>query len=343
MLKFFKNPFAIIGTRAPIPATDPGTGEVNYPTGFTPQYQLPKTDPLSRNIPRDQTNQLYFDLTNELSLLQAHGVPDFITTALNEGVPKAYSVGDRVRYDNGVATRVYESRINANTDLPTVTASWRIVQAGTPQTTAGGTANALTAAFTPSLFSLPNGSLFLLEHINANSGAATLAVDGGSALPIVKANDAPLIAGDIPGANSWGLYCFDSSLAKFVLLTVGGLPGATNAEAQAAAVSNRAVTPANLAAVLLGVGQTWTNVGGSRVFGTNYTNATSRTIQVNVNVSFPSGSAAEMLVGGVVVSRGASGGASTESALSAPVGPGGVYRVNSVAGTPAFSTWMELR
>lgn len=218
MLKFFKNPFAIIGTRAAIPAADPGTGEVNYPTGFPAPYQLPKTDPLSRNIPRDQTNQLYFDITSALQELQGHGVPDFITTALNEGVPYSYSIGDRVRYDDGTATRVYESLTNANTALPTVAASWRLVRTGTPISVAGGTGNALTAAFVPTLYSLRNGDVFILEHTAANTGAATLAIDGGAALAVVKGADLPLIAGDIPGANSWGLYVYDASLTKFVLV-----------------------------------------------------------------------------------------------------------------------------
>lgn len=220
MLKFFKNPFAVSGTRSAIPATDPGTGEVNYPSGYTPPYQLPKTDPSSRNIERDKMNQLFFDVTNELQLLQANGVPDFITTALNEGSPFEYNAGAVVRYDDGVnGPRVFVSLIDANTDLPTVAASWRPARlGGLPVAVAAGTANALTAAFTPTLGLAPNGTAFILRHALENSGPVTLAVDGGAATAVVKGNDLPLTAGDIAGLGSWGLYVFDTTLSKYVLL-----------------------------------------------------------------------------------------------------------------------------
>jgi hypothetical protein len=348
MLKFFKNPFAITGTRAPIPAADPGTGEMNYPTGFTPQYQLPKTDPLSRNIPRDQTNQLYFDLTNELKLLQEHGVPDFITAALNEGVAKEYSVGDRVRYDDGVnGFRVYVSRVNANTDLPTVAASWTPARdGGLPVAVVAGTANALTATFSPTLGLVPTGTAFLLRHAAANTGPATLAVNGGAAKAIVRLNDIALGANDIPGAGSWGLYVYDLTLDKYVLLIVQAF--ASTAEAQAAASTNRSVTPANLAATVLGIGQTWQTVTGSRALGVTYTNTTGRPILVSVqvasNVAFVSGRIT-FLIDGVLralqgPNSGTSGGDSVANVIIV-IPAGSTYSASAT--TANLSTWHELR
>jgi len=219
MLKFFKNPFAITGTRAAIPDTDPGDDSVNYEEGFTLPYQLPKTNPLSKNVPRDQTNQLYYDITQELQLLQIHGTPDFITTALNGGVAYSYGIGDRVRYDDGTnGPRVFVSRKNANTSLPTVAADWSPVRDAPPVAVAAGTANALTATLVPSLGVVPTGTVFYLRHANANTAAATLALNGGAAKSIVRANDALLAPGDIPGAGSWGLYVYDLTLDKYVLL-----------------------------------------------------------------------------------------------------------------------------
>lgn len=218
MLKYFRLPFAILGNRAAVDDDDPGTGVVNYETGYPPPYQLAKTDPSSRNIERDKMNEIFYDITQELQLLQAHGVPDFITTVLNGGTPHAYAVGDRVRYDAGSGPRVYESLVAANVDLPTVAASWRPVYAGMPYAAAAGTANALTAAFVPALVAVRNGDPFVLRHAAANTGGVTLAVDGGSALPVVKGSDTALTASDIPGAGSYGLYVYDATLNKFVLL-----------------------------------------------------------------------------------------------------------------------------
>lgn len=302
MLKFFKNPFAITGTRSAVPATDPGTGEVNYPTGYTPPYQLPKTDPSSRNIERDKMNQLFFDITNELQLLQANGVPDFITTALNEGSPYEYGRGALVRYDDGVnGPRVFVSRINTNTDLPTVAASWSPVRfGGIPVAIAAGTANALTATFSPTLGLTPTGTLFLLRHAATNTAAATLAVDGGAAKPIVKADNVNIQAGDIPGAASWGLYAYDVTLDKYVLLTVVPLPPASTAEAQAGTATNRTVTPANLGATVLGIGQTWQSV--TRSPGVTYTNTTGRPILLSLYASAASGTT-DLTVAGVIVGQ----------------------------------------
>lgn len=219
MLKYFGTPFAASGGRTAVPAVDPGTGAVSYPTGWGPFYQLANTDPNSLNIDRQQTNQMFYDVTAELKLLQEHGVPDFITTALNGGVAHEYGVGDYVRYEVSAGVfRTFCSRVAANVDLPTVAASWRMVRDGLPTATAGGTANALTADFSPDLLTPQDGEPFLLQFASANTGAATLAVDGAGAVAIVKGADTALSANDILGANSWGLFVYDTSLNKYVLL-----------------------------------------------------------------------------------------------------------------------------
>lgn len=215
MLKFFKFPFAITGTRAPIAATDPGTGEVNYPTGYPSPYQLPASDPASRNIERDKNNQLYFDITNELQLLQIQGVPDFITTALNGGVPYPYGIGATCMY----LGKQYVSRVAANVDLPSVAASWALVRlAGIPRAVAGGTADAVTADYSPDLGGLVDGDQILIQHGAANTGAVTINPDGAGAIATYKGAGLPLIAGDIAGANFWALYVYDASATALQML-----------------------------------------------------------------------------------------------------------------------------
>lgn len=72
---------------------------------------------------------------------------------------------------------------------------------------AGGTANALTITLSPAVTALVTGARFLFKaSASANTGAATLAVNGLTAVALQK-NDAALSAGDIE-ANKWyeGLY-----------------------------------------------------------------------------------------------------------------------------------------
>lgn len=91
----------------------------------------------------------------------------------------------------------------------------------------------------------------------------------------------------------------------------------------------------------LGNAQAWSNP--ARAFNTTYTNATGRAIQVNVGCGFqPGGNSATLVVDGVGVAVGGSGGsAASSSTLTATVGPGGTYRVNT-GGSVILNVWAEL-
>ena len=129
MTKFFSQPFANSGTKTEIPdAADP-SGYISYPIGWGPDYQSdPRVDPLAKTIERAKMNELFFDITSAIGQLQSFGTPFFITEADNDGVNFSYSKYARVLYSDG---HVYESLVNTNTDLPTVSASWRNVDAST--------------------------------------------------------------------------------------------------------------------------------------------------------------------------------------------------------------------
>lgn len=220
MLKFFRFPFAVAGDKTAIPDPSQVTGAVSYSTGFGPDYELdPLVDPDGKDVPRDETNALFFDVTNAIREYQTFGTPDFITSGQNGGVPFSYDRNARVVWTDG---DVYESRIASNTDLPTVTASWRKVSGTNDQTlliaVAGGTANALTASFSPSLTSLTNGVPFFIRCAAANTSATpTLNVDGLGAKTICKGANVALVAGDLPGSGFWAILQYDATLDKFVL------------------------------------------------------------------------------------------------------------------------------
>ena len=77
------------------------------------------------------------------------------------------------------------------------------LQTGTySYTDVGGTANSLTATVNSSLTSIPDGLNLILGALIANTGATSLILTLGSTIqssfPIVKGNNAALVAGDIP-------------------------------------------------------------------------------------------------------------------------------------------------
>lgn len=99
---------------------------------------------------------------------------------------------------------------------------------------AAGTADAITAAFSPAIADLTNGLLVCVKASAANSTAApTLKVDGTAALGIVKGDNRPLELGDIPGAGYWANFQYNLTLNKWVLLNPAtGLSTASSASVQ---------------------------------------------------------------------------------------------------------------
>lgn len=121
---------------------------------------------------------------------------------------------------------------------------------------------------------------------------------------------------------------------------------ATDAEAQAGTDTARAVTPDNLGAVVLGLGQTWQFVAASRAVNTTYTNSTGRAIQVFVagNMSATSGYLQLVIDGSnATTSNGAhaTGGLVALNGLTIP--NGNDYRINTSGGTLSNLSWWELR
>jgi hypothetical protein len=111
--RFFYIPFGSSGDLQAVPDTVQGDGSVSYPQGFGPAYSTPVSSG-GLNVPRAQTNQLYFDITTLLNQIQTNGVPLWYN-----GV--TYPLNAVVLYTDG---NVYVSLKNSNTDAPTVAASW---------------------------------------------------------------------------------------------------------------------------------------------------------------------------------------------------------------------------
>jgi hypothetical protein len=75
MAKKFEIPFAFSGDKTAVPVGVQPDGSVSYTNGFGPDYELDKlVDPVNaKDVPRDQTNQLFFDTTDAIGELQEKG------------------------------------------------------------------------------------------------------------------------------------------------------------------------------------------------------------------------------------------------------------------------------
>lgn len=85
---------------------------------------------------------------------------------------------------------------------------------------AGGTADAITATFTPAIASLTNGLTLYVRAGSANATTTpTFTPNSGTvaAKTIVKGAGAAVVAGDISGAGHWLILQYDQTLDKWVL------------------------------------------------------------------------------------------------------------------------------
>lgn len=123
---------------------------------------------------------------------------------------------------------------------------------------------------------------------------------------------------------------------------------ASKEQAQELLISNKVISPLNLGqamnAHVLGMGQTWQNVTGSRVAGTTYTNTTGRTIAVKILVgAIAAGqTTSRFFVNGSEFSLGTSTVANETVVHEAILPSGGTYMLSAVSNTTIIR-WMELR
>ena len=85
---------------------------------------------------------------------------------------------------------------------------------------AGGTANAITASYTPAITALTNGMTLYVRAAAANATTTpSFTPNSGviAAKTIVKRSGSALAAGDIAGAGHWIELTYDSTLDKWVL------------------------------------------------------------------------------------------------------------------------------
>lgn len=213
--KYFLYPFGVNGNLLTIPNPTQISGTVSYQSGFPIGYEEANTSPGYLPIPRNQFNQLMFDVTSALQQIQQTGFPSFITAAQNGGSAYSYNLGAEV-WSAGVP---YRSLIANNTDTPP-TSNWAVIGQNRSlyfnYAIDTGTANHYAIAPNPAMLSYADGNVIELRPAFGNTGACDINVNGiGIANIKTLQNQDPLPNMIIPA----GVYTlvFNSNTSCFVL------------------------------------------------------------------------------------------------------------------------------
>ena len=266
--RFFRFPWATSGDRAAVPFdVDPG-GAVSFAQCFGPDYEIAPGDPGWKPVPRDETNGLYYDLTDNIRQYQVRGVPDWYDATNNAGVAINYEVNAVVRHNDVI----YKSLVANNTVTPgTDVTKWAVevsteaslaeaivavngtnlitprrlgsaVQRGAwNYAAAGGTANDLTVTLTPAPAAYAVGLRVLGVTGGApNAGNMTIDVNGLGVRSLLTAGANQIIAGQLPAGTAFEAY-FDGTAFRII----SALP-ATAAMAEQGTSLEAYLTPAGV-------------------------------------------------------------------------------------------------
>ena len=203
MAMFFAYPFGVDGTLTAIPNPTQGSGSVSYQEGWGPDYALDLSGgPPALPIPRDQMNQLFYDITNAIQQYQTHAVPDFILASeTTNGLPYPYDLYAQVRYDPGTGVQIWENQVSGNTTTPP-DPSWLVIS-GSP---------------------IPSG--FILDFGGTSAPSGYLLCDGSA---YSRTTYAALFSaiGTIWGVGDGSTTFNVPNLARSVRMGVGGTPSST--------------------------------------------------------------------------------------------------------------------
>ena len=145
---FYVYPFGVnaMGDLSPV-STLPDGNLVSYSQGWPVNYQQDLlTISTAEPINRQQTNQMFYDITNNINQYQTQGVPLWITAGQNttianpSGVPFPYPLYARVAYNssNPNYIQIWENQVDGNTATPGADNTW-VVISGNAQGTMPGT------------------------------------------------------------------------------------------------------------------------------------------------------------------------------------------------------------
>ncbi len=187
---FFKYIFAQDGDTTAVPLDSQSDNTVSYDQGYSVRYsENLVTNPMALPFPRLQHNQILQDITAALQQYQTLSIPNFITTADNEGTAYSYSKFAQVLYDPGSGLRPYQSLASSNTALPTDATKWRPINFEAT-VTATGTANALTLTPPLAYLSYALGTAIAFKAASTNTSTTVTANISGLGAKNIKVSSA---------------------------------------------------------------------------------------------------------------------------------------------------------
>lgn len=352
--KKFIIPFASTGDRAPVPDALQPSGSVSYAQGFGPDYELDKAiNPVNaKDVPRNQTNQIYFDLTGAVGEQQLYGV------ALWGAERAPYPINAQAYHDG----KLWRSSIANNNGVPGV-AGWTdvsgnallavnnlsdLANTNTARTNLGlGTA--ATATLTTSATDATTGRVLKVGDfgLGFSTGAPLISLDSTTTATGFyrwAAGDGTPPVGNVGNAVVL-LQRLDPNISTQTFINVRGIATPVRIWVRTSSTANTWGDWVELATTgsMIGIGQTWQNVIGSRVSGTTYTNTTGKPILVNISVAVDNGETATITVDGVIAASVYQANTGNSNLpLSVIVPNGSTYLLTRPAPT-SIAHWAELR
>jgi hypothetical protein len=281
---------------------------------------------LSTNTPGTYPNALWFTGAQESILAPVTGTGQTLTDADNTQLFKAIK-------------RIASGNITPVTASGTLTAD----NAGVVFVNATAGAIALALPLAASAGGVPLKIVFVRTDSTANAVTATFQTGDTNITGGTTAFTVPPAIGTVVGMRT----VVGDGVSHWLDPNGSTLPAASTATTQAGTSTTSAVTPAGLAGTMLGgVGQAWTDVTGSRVPGTTYTNSTGRPIVVNIYAQSTAGSdhLGATINGTLLVQMGGAVSGSTAQGIIFVVPNGATYSVQMTSGTiSVLGQWSELR
>lgn len=317
--KYFGIPFALSGDRSAIPDAAQPDGSVSFTQGFTLDYELENTDPNYKPVPREETNALYYDITEAIGIVQKQGFADWTIDAT------PYPINAFVRHND----IVWRNTVAGNSAEPGTDATWVDE----------------TISFVDTL-NAPIANIAVASTVNLTTGApstSNIVFTGSGTINnfTVAANRDFIVRFD-------GVVTLTNSAS---LITNSG----ANIVTAAGDTCIMRATAANTVEILCGsflqnasvgtLGQTWQNVTASRAANTTYTNTTGRTISVVISRGNSAGTGAnshDFLVNGISVTSASSSASAIFGSFSVMVPNGSTYRLN-LTGIASLNSWSEMR
>ena len=310
MVKIYKQPFAHDGDTIAIPDASQPDGKMSSADGWTPDYQLPKTDPNYKPVGRQEMNGVFKEVTEALGQVQVQGS----ATWSADGAP--YPIRAQV-YHNGKQWLA----LRANSVEPVEGDDWtelvgkQYVDASIPDLT--DLQPSMTGSAT--LNGTTNNTVQLTDIVT------TLVLEVGDVIRIqysgynklhsvesITNNDLIVVNYEHAGNRADGSLKLSDETASVTITRISKWYNAP-----------------------IGLGQGWVDMTGSRSAGTNYTNTTGRPIMVMLTIG--TDRVHNVYINGVLVAVPKSA-ASAEECVTFIVPPGNTYRAQI-----APNMWSELR